>query len=579
MTELTYQAAPGVFLKKGMCTFVTADPALKGAELLLTDKKGRVSAYPMESAGGAGSCLKTVTVKAPAAGVSYQYRIGGEIRPDPYARLLRDGRGYVPAEGAELEEDTCPSGPLTDLRIYKGHVRGMTKSLAVSDAGTFAALTGRLPAIRALGFNALELMPIYAFDPAIKGSTRINYWGYAEKNAYFSPNPAFAATDDPCAEVRTLVAEAHKIGMRLFAEFYAPDSTDPYRMWQALRYWKAAYHLDGFHVIGAGIPYSLLLADPYLRDRVLIFDSCAMDLIRQIRGSDGPAVLFENDDFRSTARGLLRGDSGQMSYFIHKTLRHPEGVIPVNDMANVNGFTLMDAVSYKEKHNEANGEHNADGPNNELTENNGAEGPTKNRRIAAMRERQVRNALAYIFLAQGVPLVMAGDESGNSQGGNNNAYSLDEPSGWVDEVKSAAAKRLTDYTKALIALRERFPILASEKPLSELMRRKTGVPEVSVHGKSAWYYDFADDSRAAGILYDGRGHGYLMVLYNANADPHTFGLPALEGVGPWQLIMTTDRPVNSVFPDDPEELEDQGTYKAAARTVTVLLCLPKEGTL
>ena len=471
---------------------------------------------------------------------------------------------------AELKACGDPASRLADLRIYKGHVRGLTKNLPVKDAGTFRALEGRLPAIKELGFNAVELMPLYAFDETLKGSTKKNYWGYAPINDYSRANPAYAATDDPDAEVKALIERAHELGIKLIMEIYVPDETDLYPAWEALRYWKTACGVDGFHIIGGGIPYALVLADPVLRDRILIFDRCDEELIRKLRGKDGPPILFENDDFRSTARALLKGEAGQMSYFIHKTLRHPAGVIPVNDMANVNGFTLMDAVSYSQKHNEANGEHNADGPDNDLSENNGAEGPTKNRRILEMRERQVRNALAYIFLAQGIPLVSAGDESGNTQGGNNNGYCLDEPAGWVDNPSSAAAKRLRGYTKDLIGLRERFPVLASDRPLSELTRRETGLPEVSLHDTSAWYYDFAEASRAAGILYDCGKDGYLMVLYNANADAHTFALPSVPGEGEWQLIMATERKSGAVFADAPETIPDQKTYAAEGRTVTVL---------
>lgn len=577
MTNKPLYTVPGVYRDGCDIIFAAADRQKQGMTLLLVDPANgeTVEEIPMTPSDRRGSLL-TASVKCEREPIAYLFRSAGRIITDPYARMIKNGLCYVPPKEKAVSR-TEPAGPriekTSDLVIYRLHVRGLTMTDSRFDereAGTFSALSRRIQSISRTGFNAVELMPAYDFDDTLKDSTKKNYWGYAETNRYFAPNPRYAATDDPVGEFRDLVRQCHKCGTAVIMEFFFPSGCDPFIGWQALRYWKEAYDVDGFRIIGEGMPHDVLLADPYLADRCLIFERSSEELLSRFRQRLQSGVLFENDDFRMTARAFLKGDGGQTSLFVHKTLRSTTWWTPVNDMADSNGFTLFDAVSYENKHNEANGENNRDGSDHNVTWNGGAEGPTKNRRIIELRQRQIRNALAYVFLAQGVPLVNAGDESGNTQGGNNNAYCCDDPTGWVDPVRTAFSKSLRSYVRDLADLRRRYPVLRTGRPLREISESAKGFPEVSVHGDKAWFFDFAYERRAFGILYSGKPDSFLYVIYNSSPDAEVIALPDLPSGCGWQKIMDTGRAARPVFPDAPEAIDKTKTIEAAPRTVTVL---------
>ena len=567
---------PGLFKENDKLIFVTETAGHEICELLLIDPDTRevIKTIPMKPAKDSGSALVRAEVFPWKTKWGYLYKKGSEILPDPYARLIKDGLCFVPEGAADRNETGCLAVSPEDLVIYKLHVRGLTKGQAkLKDGGTYKALCQKLPYISGLGFTAIELMPAYAWDEALKESSKKNYWGYSAKNYYFSPNPRFAATGDPVKEFKNVICEAHNNGLAVIMEFFFPGETVPFTGWLALRYWKEVYCVDGFHIIGNGMPHDLILSDPYLSDSILIFDGTGEDLLIKYRGKAPTGVYFENEDFRMTARATLKGEEGQMSPFVHKTLRTSALWTPVNDMANVNGFTLMDAVSYESKHNEENGEGNCDGSDHNVTWNCGAEGPTGNRRIRELRLKQVRNALSYVFLAQGTPLVYAGDESGNTQNGNNNAYCLDCPAGWVDSGNTRDGKNLRSYVKDLISFRKRFRILHKGSPLKELSARNSGYPEVSFHGDKAWYYDFGVSRRTVGILYDGRAVDgcFLYVIYNASVSSENVALPPLPDKWEWTRVLDTGRKTDNVFPDSPEAVDSEKYYEAAPMTVTVLM--------
>src|SRR5262249_18558272 len=131
----------------------------------------------------------------------------------------------------------------------------------------------------------------------------------------------------------------------------------------------------------------------------------------------------------------------------------------VNFITAHDGFTLYDLVSYNDKHNEANGEDNKDGSTNNLSWNGGVEGPSEDAAINALRERQMRNMLATLLLARGTPMLLAGDELGRTQKGNNNAYCQDNEISWVDWEPSDKGPRLTRFVQRIAALRHRYPVL------------------------------------------------------------------------------------------------------------------------
>ena len=244
----------------------------------------------------------------------------------------------------------------------------------------------------------------------------------------------------------------------------------------SLRLWVEVFHVDGFRfdlattlgrtpAFEPNAPFfAAVRQDPVLCNVKLIAEPWDI-------GSGGyqvgafPAGWSEwNDFYRQTARRFWRGDgnligdlahcmTGSSAQFQHNG-RGPRSSI--NHVTVHDGFTLHDWASYEHKHNEANGEENRDGADDNQSTNCGAEGPTEDAAILALRRRLIRNQLACLFLAQGVPLMLAGDEVGNSQSGNNNAYCQDNETGWVDWSKRASDDDMIAFVGDLTKLRRRF---------------------------------------------------------------------------------------------------------------------------
>ena len=167
--------------------------------------------------------------------------------------------------------------------------------------------------------------------------------------------------------------------------------------------------------------------------------------------------------------------------------QNPEQVIPVNYAAGHNGFTLMDSVSYESKHNEANGEDNRDGSDYNCSYNYGEEGQTAARKLKKLRERQLRNALLLVLLSQGVPAVYGGDEMENSQQGNNNVYCQDNELSWIQWPKTKSGKNLQNFTKDAIEFRKTHPAFGRNRAYTMHDTGAKGMPDLSYHGRKAWY--------------------------------------------------------------------------------------------
>ena len=157
-------------------------------------------------------------------------------------------------------------------------------------------------------------------------------------------------------------------------------------------------------------------------------------------------------------RSFLKGDEGMLNQVALHVKDNPDAVASINYMANTNGFTLMDMVSYDHKHNEDNGEENHDGTDYNQSWNCGAEGPVRKKKIIGLRKRQLKNALTMLFLSQGTPLLMAGDEFGRTQKGNNNAYCQDNEISWLNW-------NLLDSHKGLYELRKPDRISQKAQPV------------------------------------------------------------------------------------------------------------------
>jgi isoamylase len=249
-------------------------------------------------------------------------------------------------------------------------------------------------------------------------------------------------------------------------------------------------------------------------------------------------------------------------------------------VASHDGFTLHDLVSYNDKHNEANGEDNRDGHNHNLSWNCGVEGPTDDLEVRALREQQKRNLLATLFLSQGVPMLLSGDELGRTQGGNNNAYAQDNEISWLDWTLGPEQEALIEFVRELIALRRAHPSLRrrdffgarGELAVQEARWLRPDAQEMS---EAQWHEDFA---RCLGLYIagggladtDARGQRLVdddfLLLFNAHHEDMDFTLPAWPGL-PWCLRINTA--LDGVARGS--ELLAGASFRLAARSLAVLL--------
>lgn len=265
----------------------------------------------------------------------------------------------------------------------------------------------------------------------------------------------------------------------------------------SLRYWVEVMHVDGFRfdlasvlgrtrgVFDRDAPlFRAIRQDPVLNRVKLIAEPWDIGPGGYQLGAY-PAPFAEwNDRYRDQIRGFWRGDPGLIGKLAKRVAgsaaRFDHDGRPatssVNFVAAHDGFTLMDTVSFNDKHNEANGEENRDGHNHNLSDNMGAEGPTVDPAITAARDRRRRNLIATLMLSQGTPMLLAGDELGNSQGGNNNAYAQDNPTGWVDW--DGADPAFLDFVRRVIAFRRAHPILRQKRFLHSQPREQDGLPDL-----------------------------------------------------------------------------------------------------
>jgi glycogen operon protein len=270
-----------------------------------------------------------------------------------------------------------------------------------------------------------------------------------------------------------------------------------------------------------------------------------------------------NDRFRDTVRRFWRGDELQLPDLAKRLtasadLFQGRGRKPwssVNFITAHDGFTLSDLVSYNAKHNEANGEDNRDGTDNNLSANHGVEGPTTDPAIRRLRRRQVANMMATLLLSQGTPMIVAGDEFLRTQGGNNNAYAQDNEISWIDwEGIDDDGRALTRFVSQLIALRRQKPMLRRGRFLSGAYNKDLDVRDVTwlTAGGSEMSPDNWNDAnaRSLGVVLDGRAQesgirrrGTDVTLYlvlNAHSDVVKFRLPKSVGGRGWILRVDTN---------------------------------------
>lgn len=333
-------------------------------------------------------------------GEAYAVALDGQNPQDYGYQILEDGEavslsysvGTVSVKGKKVslfevsefdwEDDKAPGLDFDNIYLYKLHVKGFTKqsSSKVKYRGTFAGVAEKIPYLKNLGINAVELMPVYDFMPRLgekDKDERNNYWGYGPAD-YMAVKPEYAVKPERAAdELKSLVKEFHKEGMEVYMEILFDKTGDTEKKLACLRYWVAEYHMDGFHLSAGTAPMADILSDPVLADKKIMsenFDgSCD-------RNPEGRRRAVYHNGFQENMRRFLRGDEGSVSGFMDSVFKRSAEQGYIQYMINNNGFTLMDLVSYDSRHNEDNGEHNLDGTADNLSWNCGEEGPSRKKR-------------------------------------------------------------------------------------------------------------------------------------------------------------------------------------------------------
>jgi isoamylase len=346
----------------------------------------------------------------------------------------------------------------------------------------------------------------------------------------------------------------------------------------------AEYHVDGFRfdlaaIMGRGANGKILEEPPLLQHiaehpllagtKLLAETWDAAGLNQQGKFPTWGRWAELNGVFRDDVRRFARSEAN-MAMAVAKritgsldlygdTARHPYH--SVNFITCHDGFTLHDLVSYTKKNNWANGEDNRDGWDDNLSFNCGHEGPTNNPHVLALRQRQMRNFLTLLFLSQGVPFLLMGDEFGRTQQGNNNAYCQDNEIGWVNWELAQKNAGLVRFTQHLIALRKKHFVLSREQFVSR----------VRWHGTKLDDPDWTGQSRTLAMeLRGGAGQSAFYVLLNAHWEPQKFDLPT---TGSWRRLIDTNLPSPDDIVEEPNAvpLNPGDHYLATPRSAVVLM--------
>ncbi len=369
----------------------------------------------------------------------------------------------------------------------------------------------------------------------------------------------------------------------------------------SLRYWVQEMHVDGFRFdLG-----TILAREPTgFSESSGFLDSCRQDpVLNSIKliaepwdcgpggyqvGQFPPGWAEWNDKFRDETRQFWKGDDGMApalaarlsasADMFNKRGRKPWST--VNFITSHDGYTLHDAVSYNDKHNDPNGEKNQDGHNANYSWNHGVEGETDDPEVNDVRRRHMRNLLATLFLAQGTPMLLAGDEFGRSQGGNNNAYCQDNEISWLDWNIPDWGMTQVKLVQQLTKLRHAYPILRRGRFFTGTPINDTDVKDVTWINASGHEMEGSDWGDAAmkcfGMLIDGRAQATgirkpgsdttMLIVVNAHHDMVTFTLPDCTNGQEWELVFDTNVPER----DDAQRFAIGGTYDVTCNSLLLL---------
>jgi isoamylase len=481
--------------------------------------------------------------------------------------------------------------PSSRTIVYEMHVRGFTRdpssAVAEEKRGTFAGLLDKIAYLRELGVTAVELMPVFQFDPQDAPAGQLNYWGYAPVS-FFAPHQAYSSRQDPLGpldEFRDMVKALHRAGIEVILDvvfnhtaegghdgptssFRGLDNLTYYILEQdrsryanfsgtgntlnanhpivrrmildSLRYWVKEMHVDGFRFDLAAIlerdesgqlmPNPPVLwdieSDPELAGTKLIAEAWDAAGLYKVGSFLGDSWQEWNGRFRDDVRSFFRAEHDSVRNFADRLLGSPaiysheerEAEQSVNFVTCHDGFTLNDLVSYDHKHNEANGENNDDGSNDNRSWNCGVEGPTDNADVEKLRKRQIKNFLTVTMLSVGMPMLLMGDEVRRTQSGNNNAYCQDNETSWFNWTflaKHADVHRFVTLLNARRVLRDLEPKL-QRLTLNQLLRSV----DPTWHGVKLNQPDWGKSSHSIAFTVENRrAKLFLHAIFNAYWQP------------------------------------------------------------
>jgi isoamylase len=584
---------------------------------------GAGSAYAFRATGPAGAPFRFDADKAlldpyaHSVATSLWSRARAAEPGDNVAESLR--AIVVDLDAYDWEGDVPLARPLTETIVYELHVAGFTgsPSSGVARPGTFTGLRQKIPYLVELGVTAVELLPVFQFD-----ATDGDFWGY-NPIAHFAPHDSYGTLDEfrdlvkalhragleiildvvfnhtgeaggggPTISLRGLGNEAYYMlsphDPNVLLDYTGCGNTldvnDPITaklVFDCLCHWVEHLHVDGFRFDLASVltrapdgsvmpvPPVVALAElaDQLGDTKLIAEAWDAAGLYQLGNFPGRRWSEWNGRFRDDVRRFVRGEPGLVgavatrvagSSDLYEWSRRPPQA-SVNFVTCHDGFTLNDLVSYDAKHNEANGEGNRDGSNDNLSWNCGVEGETDDPGIDALRLRQMRNFAVVLFVSQGVPMFVAGDEARRTQHGNNNAWCQANEISWLDWERVAANEPLRRFWRLLIDFRKRHRTLRRDAFLSG--------GDVRWHGCMLDAPGWSDpSSRVLAFTLDD-----VHVILNMDDRELDFELPP----GDWRRAFDTSLP----SPDDAAEPGGEprvagDRYSAAPRSAVVLVSTP-----
>lgn len=668
----------GAFELPGGINFTITSQGATSVELVLFKRRKSepFAVLPFPDEYRVGSVYSMVVFGLEIDEFEYAYRIDGPYDPekgllydknnlllDPYARAVagQSAWGTRPQTGFEYRGRIVsshfdwlgvrsPHIKMQDLIIYETHVRGFTRheSSDVNHPGTFDGLMEKIPYLKDLGVNAIELMPIFEFDEMRDmrihdGRLLLDYWGY-NPVAFFAPNTAYSAEHEftnEGDELRRLVRALHKNGMEVIMDvvfnhtaegnengsifsfkgvdnpvYYLLEPDGKYYNFsgcgntvncnhpivhqmivECLRYWVIEYRIDGFRfdlasILGRnedGTPMhnppllESLAADPLLTGVKLIAEAWDAGGLYQVGSfpSRGDRWAEWNGKYRDDLRCFLKGDANMAKAASYRILGSKDLYPPTKrgECASVNfitchdGFTLYDLYAYNEKHNDANGWDNTDGESNNHSWNCGVEGETDRQDINDLRRRLQKNAVAVLMCSRGTPMFLAGDEFGNTQFGNNNAYCQDNEISWLDWSLLEKNHSLYEFFRYMIRFRKKHPILRGHTKPAE-----SRFPETSLHSEKPWDANYKEDTRVVGVAFAGRNEDdtqddIVHIVLNSHWEGHRVQLPELPENMYWRIAVNT---FNGPENDHIEEIEDMPVLRSgiiwlAPRSVMILV--------